>query len=98
MSNYRISSDVNPYTDKYINHAHAYDHEREYEREHEREIAQRLYQVELAIKELQTRELIGSNFLIRSLKIFCYNVVGILLVIGAYTVLQYLWELYLSIR
>ena len=92
MSNYRISSDVNPYTDKYINHAHAYDHE------HEREIAQRLYQVELAIKELQTRELIGSNFLIRSLKIFCYNVVGILLVIGAYTVLQYLWELYLSIR
>ena len=80
MSNYRISSDVNPYTDKYLELDH--------------DIAQRLDEAELAIKELQTSALIGSNFLMRSLKILAYNVVGIILVIGAYTVLQYLWELY----
>ena len=80
MSNYRISSEVNHYTDKYLELDH--------------DIAQRLDEAELAIKELQTSALIGSNFLMRSLKILAYNVVGIILVIGAYTVLQYLWELY----
>lgn len=82
MSTYRINSDVTQYTDKYI------------QLDSDHDIAQRLYEAELAIKELQTSELIGSNFLMRSLKICCYNVVGIILLIGAYSILQYLWELY----
>ena len=82
MNNYRISSEIDSYTDHY----------REIDPDHE--IAERLYAAELAIKKLQTSELIGSSFLMRSIIICCYNIVGIIFVVGAYSVLHSLWEIY----
>ena len=82
MSDYRISSNIDAYTDRYREIAP------------ERDIADRLYEAELAIKKLQTSELIGSSFLMRSMIIFFYNIVGIIFVVGAYSVLHFLWALY----
>lgn len=82
MSNYRISREIDSYTDRYV------------EIDPDNDIAERLYAAELAIKKLQTSELIGSSLLMRSVIICFYNIVGIIFVVGAYSVLHYLWEIY----